>query len=398
MAVRTTDTIPKLDDVNYLFDSLACVRDGFTFDAIRLELIRLRSESGAVPENVPSHKFWSNARDVLRELMRLGLLRRATLPSRPAQLDAHRAREFELTDEGKRFLALEERSRWEFRHRFAQAMLIAHPYMRELHRILDASELFFPRLQRTELPGSTEDWRTGPPEPLGQVCAWVSGSVQDVLGVSISPEQLEGKVRPYVIHAWKRLDIEQKSHMFSQAVVKAMNDVFVRALLEAYGLRMDFVTFRSAVGLLSNLGAIWHTRSLLDRRGWTVWSTSVTPPALMASGGSPAALALEGPVWFQPRVVKAEVVRDHLIETFFSRSDRRGGFALIHVLRAEVCHRLHIHGRDFDAVLSQMHTKKLSHEAYEINLDRGGSDEVPPSETPFRIGDKAFYLITLLKR
>jgi hypothetical protein len=37
-------------------------------------------------------------------------------------------------------------------------------------------------------------------------------------------------------------------------------------------------------------------------------------------------------------------------------------------------------------------------ETYSINLDRGGADELPKSEEPFRIGERAFYLITLLKR
>jgi len=57
-----------------------------------------------------------------------------------------------------------------------------------------------------------------------------------------------------------------------------------------------------------------------------------------------------------------------------------------------------IHGQDFDAVLRKLHAQTLADETYAINLDRGGSDEVPPSEEPFRIGDRAFYLITLLKR
>ena len=67
-------------------------------------------------------------------------------------------------------------------------------------------------------------------------------------------------------------------------------------------------------------------------------------------------------------------------------------------LRAEVCHTLGVHGREFDAVLRKLHNQTLVDPTYAVNLDRGGSDEVPPSEEPFRIGKRAFYLITLLKR
>ncbi len=84
--------------------------------------------------------------------------------------------------------------------------------------------------------------------------------------------------------------------------------------------------------------------------------------------------------------------------TFFSLPGRRGGFALIHELRSAVCHQMKIHGHDFDTVLRKLHSQSLADKTYVINLDRGGADEVPPSEEPFRIGERAFYLITLLKR
>lgn len=180
--------------------------------------------------------------------------------------------------------------------------------------------------------------------------------------------------------------------------MKSFNDVIVRVLLQAYGLRMDYVTFRSAIALLSDLGALWDTRSLIDRRGWTVWATSLASPPAVAEAKSPAGLALQGPLWFTQHRTPDADIKDALISTFLSFPGRRGGFALIHVLRAEVCHALGIHGREFDTVLRKLHNQTLVDPTYAVNLDRGGSDEVPPSEEPFRIGKRAFYLITLLKR
>jgi hypothetical protein len=398
MALRRTDTIPKLDQVDYLFETLGCVREQIGFDAIRRELIGLRPEP---VDDLKRHStlFWSNARDSLRELMRLGLVKPVALPSRRAQLDAHRARKFTLTEHGEEFLALDERDSFEFRRRFAQAMLIAHPYLRELQRLSLSQELFFPRIQRSELPGDVESWRHAPPEPLEQVASWVADSVQSVIRVSVPTARVEASMRPYLTAAWKRLHHDEKAHMFTKAIVKTFNDVIVRVLLQVYGLRLDYVTFRSAVALLSDLSVIWHTRSLTNRRGWTIWATSVATVPLTTPSRSAAELALNGPTWLTPRVVDEEVIKDLLIETFFSLPDRKGGFALIHVLRAEVCHRFRIHGRDFDAVLRKLHAQTLSDPTYSINLDRGGGDEIPRSEEPFRLGDdRKFYLITLLKR
>lgn len=393
-----TDTIPKLDQVTYLFDTLGLISEQLSFEEIRKELIRLLPEERRERARAPEAMFWSNVRDALRELMRLGLVERAPLPSRAGQLNAHRDRTFSLTQAGKQFLELEQRDAWEFRDRFAQAMLLAHPYLREIYLLLGSRELFFPRVQKSEIPGDAEAWRTGPPEVLDPLSGFLRDSVTAVMGPGLDFSGMDEKMRPYLIAGWKRLDTEQKSHAFSQAVVKAVNDVSIRALLQINGLRMDYVTFRSAVGLLSDLNAIWSTRSLTGRRGWTIWATSTATVPAPATDRSPGDQALRGAVWFKRRPAKPEAVRESLMTTFFSLPGLRGGFALIHELRAAVCHQMKIHGDDFDAVLRKLHSQSMIDATYSINLDRGGADELPKSEEPFRIGERAFYLITLLKR
>src|SRR5262249_54278027 len=114
MARRHTDTIPKLDQISYLFDSLGAIEDHLSFDAVRKELIRLRPESRGELKRITSTTFWSNARDAIRELMRLGFVDRASLPSRLSQLDSHRERTFALTREAKEFLTLERTDALQF--------------------------------------------------------------------------------------------------------------------------------------------------------------------------------------------------------------------------------------------------------------------------------------------
>ena len=394
----TTDTIPKLDQVSYLFDTLGLIHEQFSFDAIRQELIRMLPEGRRQRSRACESMFWSNVRDALRELMRLGLVEKAALPSRMGQLDAHRNRVFSLTSAGEAFLEIERRDAWEFRDRFAQAMFFAHPYLREIQRLLGSRELFFPRIQKSEIPGDVEQWRMGPPTSLKDLSAFIQETVSAVVDTDLDLTGLDDRMRPHLISAWKRLDSQQKAHAFSQAVVKAVNDVSIRVLLQIYGQRMDYVTFRSAVGLMSDLNAIWSTRSLRDRRGWTIWTTSGLSLPTLHPAVSPGEHALQGAVWFKRHTMHQDAVRESLMTNFFSLPGRRGGFALIHELRAEVCHRMKIHGHDFDTVLRKLHSLSLVHETYVINLDRGGADELPPSEEPFRVGERAFYLITLLKR
>lgn len=395
---RGTDTIPKLDQVSYLFETLGLISEQVSFDGIRKYLIRMLPEERRERARAPEAMFWSNVRDSLRELMKLGLVVKAALPSRTGQLDAHRGRSFLLTEAGSNFLELERRDAWEFRDRFAQAMLLGHPYLRELYRLLGSQELFFPRIQKSDIPGDAEAWRAGPPESLEPLTTFLCDAVQQVMHKKLSTAGLDDKMRPYLISAWKRLDTRQKAHAFSQAVVKTFNDIAIRVLLQVYGLRMDYVTFRSAVGLLCDLNVIWSTRSLSDRRGWTIWATSTAAIPESTSSRSPGEEALRGGLWFKRRTADQDDVRAALIANFFSLPGRRGGFALIHELRAEVCYRMKIHGHDFDTVLRRLHSQTLVDESYAINLDRGGADELPPSEQPYRVGERAFYLITLLKR
>jgi hypothetical protein len=415
LMVKDTDTIPKLDQASYLFESLGFVEDGLNFDEIRKglidvrvasdqeRLINIRRSKTTLVDGIPNAGgvFWSNARDVLRELMRLGLVAPTALPSRPEQIEAHKHNTFALTAEGHEYLQLDKRDVREFRTRFLQAMEIAHPYLRELRLKLKDIELFFPRVQTSDLPGDAEHWRSGPPEPLMDLAQAVSKRIATQQGLTIPADRLETQMRPYFLHAWKRRnqDLKDKDNVLSKWAVKTANDIVVRSVLEFHGLRMDFVTFRSAVALLTDLSALWHTRALEGGKGWTIWSTSEGWYAdAISRETNPALKSLTGPTWFEPIKVADEIVRDAIIDRFFAHHDRRGGFVLIHELRAEVCHRLKIHGRTFNAVLEKMHSQTLKHEKYAINLDRSGGSELLPSEDPFRIGDRAFYLITLLHR
>jgi hypothetical protein len=415
LMLSETDTIPKLDQASYLFESLGFVENGLTFDEIRQGLIEVRAASDverlfnarrskatyAEGSTNASQVFWSNARDALRELMRLGLVQQTTLPSRANQIEAHKHKKFSLTAEGQEYLKLAERDVWEFRGRFLQAMEIAHPYVRELRRKLKDIELFFPRVQTSDLPGDAKQWRLGPPEPLLKLAQVVTQRIAAQQGLSVPADWLESQVRPHFLHAWKRRnqDLKDKDNVLSKWAVKTVNDIVVRCVLEFHGLRMDFVTFRSAAELLTDLSALWQTRALEGGKGWTVWSTSEGwYGGLDSDETNPARRALTGPMWFAPIRAADEIVRDMIIDRFLAHHDRRGGFVLIHELRAEVCHRLGIHGRTFNVVLEKMHSQKLKHDKYAINLDRSGGQELLPSEDPFRIGDRAFYLITLLHR
>jgi len=415
MEQQRTDTIPKLDNITYLFDTLGGVRDGLTFDEIRTMLIsgRLAADREKLLDYSPGMTalrrldgkedrttYWSNARDALRELMRLGMVERAALPSTPLQVKVHRGRQYALTPQGSEFLDLATKDPWEFRDRFYQAMAASHPYLRLVRGRLMQGDLFFARVRKADLPGNVEDWESNPPQPLDDLAKKLAQEVESVLGILIEPAKLLGKLRLHLGAAWKR---RRKPSLaprdYSKWAVKTVNDVTVRVLAGSYGVPFDYVTLRMSLSILDQFHVAWQTRSLTDRVGWTAWSAADgESPDVPIEDTSPAAWALRGSVWLRRRRPADEEVRDTLIQVFFNDRERKSQFELIHVLRAIVCHRLKIHGWVFNEVLRKMHAGTLRHEEFAINLDRGSGWELPPSEEPFRVGDRAFYIMTLLRR
>src|SRR6267142_770781 len=119
-----TDTVPKLDKIEYLFETLIGIGDGLSFEDLRLNLIELRTSLDREtrrdlrPEQRPRTKvlqnpkpetFWSNAREAVRELMRLGMVVRAPIPNTVAVFARMKQMKFELTEEGRQFTLLGEK-------------------------------------------------------------------------------------------------------------------------------------------------------------------------------------------------------------------------------------------------------------------------------------------------
>jgi hypothetical protein len=200
-----------------------------------------------------------------------------------------------------------------------------------------------------------------------------------------------------VTAVWNKRDPTLKNHDFNKAMVKAINDQLLRAMAALHGVPLNVVDFRAAVALLAGFGAVDSSHTLVGRTGWTIWSTSdALPASRYREGRSPANCALAGPLWFTRRTLTEPALQDKIIEGVLSIPNRESGFALIHEVRARVCHEHRIHSRSFNELLRKMHRGEITHPAYSIYLDRGGYAHLPPSEVPFLSGGRDFYLITFI--
>jgi hypothetical protein len=187
----------------------------------------------------------------------------------------------------------------------------------------------------------------------------------------------------------------------SRWVVKMVNEHVVQAVANLSGIPVDFITFRHVVSLLSDLQVCWATRALDPTvPGWMVWLTAdgEPPPGWGDDDRLAAECALMGPPWIRRRQPSDEAVAREITDAILNDPDRAGGFALIHEIRARVCHKLAVHGWLFDAVLRKVREGVVSDPRFDIHLDAGGGDRLPASEEPFTYGGRAYYLVALLKR
>jgi hypothetical protein len=411
MMESSADNIPRLDKMGYLYETLGWIEDGATFDEIREAQIAYRkkldrdnfvdkrsgvSSGRLLQKRTNAETYWTNVRATLSELMRLGLVEPGPVPSRKEQLEVHRGRRYRLTAEGGEFVKLMEKDFWEFQDIFAQTFILAHPLLQQLLTQLAHRELFIPRLGTDVLRAHLRREREAPPSLLSlieEVCLQLAHAG----GPDVAPQRLLEEFEPGMVKAWSRFDPTLKHHDFNKIAVKAFNDQLLRAMAALRRIRLNVVDLRASVALLAGLYAVDSSHNLVGRIGWTIWSTSDVPLSeCNREGHSVAALALGSTRWFSRRMLSDVELRDELIEGVQSIPNREGGFALIHEVRAKVCHEHHIHSHSFNELLRKMHRGDITHPTCRIYLDRGGYAYLPPSELPFLSGGRDFYLITFI--
>jgi hypothetical protein len=176
-----------------------------------------------------------------------------------------------------------------------------------------------------------------------------------------------------------------------------INDQLLRTIATLRQVPLNVVDLRSAVALLTGVCALDSSHALAGRTGWTIWATAeVSANDDRIETYSPAQISLAEPGWFSRRSLSEATLQDQIIDAVLTKSSKEGGFALIHEVRSLVCHRHRIHSHFFNEMLSKMHRAEITHPAYRPFLDRGGAADLPPSESPFIIGDRDFYIIKFI--
>lgn len=236
------DTIPRLHlVVEHIRDQVVGIADGkTTFEDARLRYgetqkrLARQGRGRLTASRVPEHeKNWSPAKDALAELIKIGALKSARLPSSRQFVDAYRNAYYELTDDGRKFAELARSGGADFIERLASLLIASHPYLRRILIALEEGPIVCPVV-------SEGDIQRGRDESYG-LAGWGRWGAERI-AAEVDPECV---TRTIAEHIKRRFGGERQERPSNKAMSEVLNDALAVAGFEARGITLDANTIKT---------------------------------------------------------------------------------------------------------------------------------------------------------
>lgn len=383
-----TDSIPRLTNLDYFSEGLIAVELGGTFEKVRTGLIKIAKAEGVSDIGIARSgytvgkrvefpdrfTYWTNARDVLSELMNLEMIENASIPSKKEYVEKYRNVSYRLTEKGKRLLDQATQDYDEFRDTLFREMYARHLYLRTLLEKLAVRDIIIPAYKigsrvQTERRVALE-------KIIEDIGKWFDE--KNIQGLQHSSNKKE--LLDYVDqHLKDRAQIGVKN----SDAIRIANDKLEQLFLRAIGITFDTVTFDNLVKLCTQFWIINSSFHVPTIEGRVIYST-----ANIAIKKNSLILERRGLSKVMPQVVN--IIRDEFLT-------RKKDFVAIHELRAAVCYKLRINDEVFDHVLTGIYYQEYPSD-FSLVLLRDLPGMIPPSAHPLEIGAKRFYTLALKKK
>lgn len=381
------DTIPRLQRLSYLLIGLDAVGRNQTFDQVRQSILGIAQGQGEEPwpstgyassyRSRDEYSMWTNARDSLDELMRLGLIQKRSLPRRRNLVDAHRQMRYLLTDEGKALIECIGRGR-ELVDALFQRLYSAHPYLRQFLSVLAKQYILIPEFNLKTMGYVEGESRN----LLSQVVAEVVARIAELGLVPPDGSDLENRLREY----FKAKVTGKKGDINALQLVDYVNSGVQSALLPHYGLSMDHLSFDHLVSWGEELFFCNSSRHVPRIRGRVIYATS----ELFEGADGRVSLMHPGRGEFEARIVEA-------IGQQFNCLKGTSPFVPIHTVRAAVCYQLKINDPLFDNVLRDIYLSRIQSSSH-LSLDGGLPRELPLGVKPLVIGNRRYFIMSIFSK
>ena len=396
--------IPRLQEISFLPVTILGVADDAGFEEIRQRLvshmIEMREQSPSTGNTAlfrtargDPKRYVSNVSSSLKELMLLGLVEKATVPSSARAAGNYTHTTFAATEKGREWAALLRDDLTKAYDQLLEMLWHAHPQFRSFLRALCEDGVTVPLLQWGELPE---------PRTRARYVSHLASRVAEVLenescGWTALRSDILAAVKGYLDDRYRdaRLRGREEPYPRNQDFVNACEEALVKFAFARCGLDIDYISHQIVRRWTKVLGVANFSYHVPRLNALRLWSTAV----IDESDNRISAARRVGTDTVRRAIEQLPGVYEEI-----RRRDSTGSLWVpIYRVRAGLCWNLKTIESVFDNALYQILTKDTDPDIpFGINLDRAQYGSVPPSEAPLRMrtrrGTQTYYAMSLVPR
>lgn len=399
-------SIPRLQELSFLEVAARGVSAGSTFEEIRRQLVAhmielRRNQPGTgntaryqLAQQDPK-RYVRNATESLKELMRLGLVVPATLPSSARAARGYKNSTFGLTVLGQGWARILEEDLRGAYDELLGMLWKTHPQFAGFLRAISLNPpgLVVPLAQWGQLPL---------PRTHERYIEFLTGRVADAVGVaelgwSATASEIRTEITSYIetIRQRARDRNRPNPHPRNQDFVHGCEEALVKFAFRRAGLSLDYISQEILRRWTKVLGVANFSYHVPGPTALRIWPT--------------ATLDVQGDVIHTRRKTGTKQVArvvGALREAYDDvRKDNpsRSLWVPIYRVRAAACYRLLIPDTVFDRALIRLLRNDLDLDTpFGVNIDPAQYGNVPPTELPLQVetsrGVRNYYSMSLVPR
>lgn len=389
-------SIPRLQELTFIEQAALAVDRGASFEEIRRELIEhmigLRQDYDGTG-NIATFqlavdnptRYVANAAEALKELMRLGLVERAAVPSSGRAARHYTNTTFALTPMGERWTSMLDGHVRAAYDELLGMLWKTHPQFRGFIQAVSDTGLVVPTLAWRDLSDEDQVADDARDRYLRSLVARVASAMeQSSLGWRAAPEEVESYIREYLEERYRFARSRQRPDPYprNRDFIGACEEALTKLAFTKAGCEIDYISHEILRRWGLTLGITNFSYHVAGSSALRIW-----PTATISDMG--ASVRVERPVSDEtvPRVIEA------LPDAFDAARQGDAAMAMyvpVYVLRATVCWRLRLPDAQFDRAMREFvqDDDRWSHVPFQLQLDPVGYGSVPPTERPLRLPTK----------
>ena len=400
--------LPRLQELAYLETIAKAAVDGQPFEGIRLALVdhiwSLREASPTDQTDPAEYRAWRgdekkyvrNVTDALKELMRLGFVEEAILPSSGKSAYAHKNATYRVTPAGFRWVSLLGSDRRAAYDDLVPLLVRVHPGFAGFLSVLGAADdrrrsFVVPLLRWGELPPnqrSQQAYRAA----VGDFVATALASAD--LGWRSDASEIGTTVSNYLDRVLARAQARDKDPFQTvRRFTQTCEEALVSLAFRKAGCSIDCVSIEIARRWSRWLGLASFTYHVPGPYALRFWRTA----HVQLDNASTTIIRRAGGEWRDRALAELHDYCQHARATGTT-------YVPIWVARAAVCWKLRIVDDEFDRAITDMIAGRRGHDLpWRTHLDQVSVGSAPSSASPFTLttaaaGTRTYNVITVVPK